>query len=39
VFAPFGSVRQARAALAARPPGFDGFVARTLTRHPLAGFA
>jgi 4-diphosphocytidyl-2-C-methyl-D-erythritol kinase len=39
VFAPFGSVRQARAALAARPRGFDGFVARTLTRHPLAGFA
>jgi hypothetical protein len=39
VFAPFGSVRQASAALAARPPGFDGFVARTLTRHPLAGFA
>jgi 4-diphosphocytidyl-2-C-methyl-D-erythritol kinase len=39
VFAPFGSVRQARAALAARPAGFDGFVARTLTRHPLAGFA
>lgn len=39
VFAPFGSARLARAALAAKPAGFGGFVARTLTRHPLAGFA
>ena len=39
VFAPFGSARLARAALAARPAGFGGFVARTLARHPLAGFA
>jgi hypothetical protein len=35
----FAAPRQARAALAARPPGFAGFVARTLSRHPLAGFA
>ena len=39
VFAPFGTARLARAALAARPPGFAGFVARTLARHPLADFA
>jgi 4-diphosphocytidyl-2-C-methyl-D-erythritol kinase len=39
VFAMFAAPRQARAALAARPPGFAGFVARTLSRHPLAGFA
>jgi 4-diphosphocytidyl-2-C-methyl-D-erythritol kinase len=39
VFACFGSAQHARAALAARPPGFAGFVARTLARHPLADFA
>jgi 4-diphosphocytidyl-2-C-methyl-D-erythritol kinase len=39
VYAPFGTARLARAALAARPPGFAGFVARTLARHPLADFA
>jgi len=39
VFAPFGTEREARAALAARPPGMEGFVARTLARHPLAAFA
>ena len=39
VFAPFGSARLARAALAAKPAGFGGFVARTLARHPLADFA
>jgi 4-diphosphocytidyl-2-C-methyl-D-erythritol kinase len=39
VFAMFATPRQARAALAARPPEFAGFVARTLSRHPLAGFA
>jgi 4-diphosphocytidyl-2-C-methyl-D-erythritol kinase len=39
VFAAFASEADARAAVAARPPGMAGFVARTLARHPLAGFA
>ncbi len=39
VFAPFPFEEQARSALAARLPGMDGFVARTLSRHPLASFA
>lgn len=39
VFGCFASAPHARAALAARPPGCAGFVARTLTRHPLADFA
>ncbi len=39
VFAPFDSETAARDALAARPPGMQGFVARTLARHPLAAFA
>lgn len=39
VFASFSSEAQARAALAARPSGAAGFVARTLARHPLAGWA
>jgi 4-diphosphocytidyl-2-C-methyl-D-erythritol kinase len=39
VFAPFASEAEARAAIDARPPGMQGFVARTLARHPLAAFA
>jgi 4-diphosphocytidyl-2-C-methyl-D-erythritol kinase len=39
VFAPFGSEDEARRAFETRPPGMAGFVARTLARHPLAGFA
>lgn len=39
VFAPFDSETPARDAIAARPPGMQGFVARTLARHPLAAFA
>ncbi len=39
VFASFDSEIRARDALAARPPGMRGFVARTLARHPLAAFA
>jgi 4-diphosphocytidyl-2-C-methyl-D-erythritol kinase len=39
VFAAFASEAEARAALAARPPAMQGFVARTLARHPLAAFA
>lgn len=39
VFAPFPSEAQAREALAARPRGMQGFVARTLARHPLVAFA
>jgi 4-diphosphocytidyl-2-C-methyl-D-erythritol kinase len=39
VFAPFASETEARAAIDARPPGMQGFVARTLARHPLAAFA
>jgi 4-diphosphocytidyl-2-C-methyl-D-erythritol kinase len=36
VFAPFGSAAEACNAVAARPVAMRGFVARTLTRHPLA---
>jgi 4-diphosphocytidyl-2-C-methyl-D-erythritol kinase len=39
VFAPFVSEAEAREAFAGRPAGMGGFVARTLARHPLAGFA
>lgn len=39
VYAPFESEREARAAVDARPAGMQGFVARTLARHPLAAFA
>ena len=39
VFAPFASESEARAAADARPPAMQGFVARTLARHPLAAFA
>jgi 4-diphosphocytidyl-2-C-methyl-D-erythritol kinase len=39
VFAPFPCEDEARRALEARLPGTDGFVARTLSRHPLASFA
>jgi 4-diphosphocytidyl-2C-methyl-D-erythritol kinase len=39
VFAPFASDAEARAAVDARPPAMQGFVARTLARHPLAAFA
>jgi 4-diphosphocytidyl-2-C-methyl-D-erythritol kinase len=39
VFAPFASEIEARAAVDARPRGMQGFVARTLDRHPLATFA
>jgi 4-diphosphocytidyl-2-C-methyl-D-erythritol kinase len=38
-FAAFAKEVEARAALAALPRGLRGFVARTLTRHPLASFA
>ena len=39
VFAAFADAGAACAALAAAPEGCSGFVARTLARHPLAGFA
>jgi 4-diphosphocytidyl-2-C-methyl-D-erythritol kinase len=39
VFASFASDELARSAVEARPPGTLGFVARPLSRHPLAGFA
>jgi 4-diphosphocytidyl-2-C-methyl-D-erythritol kinase len=39
VFGLFASIGEAEAAIAARPPGTRGFVARTLDRHPLAAFA
>ena len=39
VYAIFEALPQAQRALASRPRGFGGFVARTLSRHPLAGFA
>jgi 4-diphosphocytidyl-2-C-methyl-D-erythritol kinase len=39
VFAPFASEIEARAAVDARPRATQGFVARTLARHPLAAFA
>ena len=39
VFASFATSELARRAVVARPPGLHGFVARTLTRHPLAAFA
>jgi 4-diphosphocytidyl-2-C-methyl-D-erythritol kinase len=39
VFALFAAEAEARAALASRPTGMGGFVARTLARHPLASFA
>jgi 4-diphosphocytidyl-2-C-methyl-D-erythritol kinase len=39
VFAPFATEAQAHMAIAARPSAMHGFVARTLARHPLAGFA
>ena len=39
VFAPFVSEAEARTAVDARPPAMQGFVARTLARHPLAAFA
>jgi 4-diphosphocytidyl-2-C-methyl-D-erythritol kinase len=39
VFAPFVTEAEARQAIASRPAGMGGFVARTLARHPLAGFA
>ena len=39
VFAPFASFGQARAAVEARPPQTQGFVARPLSSHPLAAFA
>lgn len=39
VFASFASGEQAEDAVLARPPGTRGFVARTLSRHPLAAFA
>lgn len=39
VFAPFASEAEAQAAVDARPVAMQGFVARTLARHPLAAFA
>ncbi len=39
VFASFASGEQAESAVLARPPGTRGFVARTLSRHPLAALA
>jgi 4-diphosphocytidyl-2-C-methyl-D-erythritol kinase len=39
VFAPFSSEMEACAAVDGRPPSTQGFVARTLTQHPLAAFA
>jgi len=38
VFAPFASEAEAQAAVDARPATMQGFVARTLARHPLAAF-
>jgi len=39
VFALFATEAEARGAVEARPAAMQGFVARTLARHPLAGFA
>jgi 4-diphosphocytidyl-2-C-methyl-D-erythritol kinase len=39
VFAPFVHEADARAAIGASPPTMRAFVAKTLARHPLAGFA
>ena len=39
VFAPFATEAQAREAISLRPQATQGFVARTLARHPLAAFA
>jgi 4-diphosphocytidyl-2-C-methyl-D-erythritol kinase len=39
VFAAFATEAQAGAAVASRPRAMQGFVARTLARHPLAAFA
>jgi len=39
VFAPFAREAEACAAISAKPPRMQGFVARTLARHPLAEFA
>ena len=39
VFASFASEAEARAAIDGRPPAMQGFVARTLSQHPLAAFA
>jgi len=39
VFAPFATEAQAREAISRRPNAMQGFVARTLARHPLAAFA
>ena len=39
VFAPCATEAQARSAIASRPRGMRGLVARTLARHPLAAFA
>jgi len=39
VFASFASCEQAESAVLARPPGTRGFVARTLSCHPLAALA
>jgi 4-diphosphocytidyl-2-C-methyl-D-erythritol kinase len=39
VFAPFASEAEAQAAVDACPATMQGFVARTLERHPLAAFA
>jgi 4-diphosphocytidyl-2-C-methyl-D-erythritol kinase len=39
VFALFATEAEAREAIAARPAAMQGIVARTLARHPLAGFA
>jgi len=39
VFASFATGELARRAVMARPPDMRGFIARTLTRHPLAAFA
>jgi 4-diphosphocytidyl-2-C-methyl-D-erythritol kinase len=39
VFAPFASEKEARVAVEERAPDMQGFVARTISRHPLAAFA
>ncbi len=39
VFAAYASEAEARSVIEARPPAMQGFVARTLARHPLAAFA
>lgn len=39
VFAPFATEAEAHAALEVLPPALQGFVARTLSQHPLAAFA